>query len=126
MSLQGDVRKLTLFNEMCQTVSRFDEAKMDRLAMAAGFVGTSEFTDITYIAKHLDEFEMHPQIHTDKEYGEFLVKEAGMFEVDELLLPYIDYAGVARDKRQAAMTDSGFIPEGFVGMQRAIHEYQEY
>ena len=90
MSLQGDVQKLTLFNEMCQTVSCFDEAKMDRLAMAAGFVGTSEFTDITYIAKHLDEFEIHPQIHTDKEYGEFLVKEAGMFEVDELLLPHID------------------------------------
>ena len=126
MSLQGDVQKLTLFNEMCQTVICFDEAKMDRLAMAAGFVGTSEFTDITYIAKHLDEFEIHPQIHTDKEYGEFLVKEAGMFEVDELLLPHIDYAGVARDKRQAAMTDSGFISEGFVGTQRAIHEYQEY
>ena len=126
MSLQGDVQKLTLFNEMCQTVSCFDEAKMDRLAMAAGFVGTSEFTDITYIAKHLDEFEIHPQIHTDKEYGEFLVKEAGMFEVDELLLPHIDYAGVARDKRQATMADSGFIPEGFVGTQRAIHEYQEF
>ena len=126
MSLQGDVQKLTLFNEMYQTVSCFDEAKMDRLAMAAGFVGTSEFTDITYIAKHLDEFEIHPQIHTDKEYGEFLVKEAGMFEVDELLLPHIDYAGVARDKRQATMADSGFIPEGFVGTQRAIHEYQEY
>ena len=126
MSLQGDVQKLTLFNEMCQTVSCFDEAKMDRLAMAAGFVGTSEFTDITYIAKHLDEFEIHPQIHTDKEYGEFLVKEAGMFEVDELLLPHIDYAGVARDKRQATMADSGFIPEGFVGTQRAIHEYREY
>ena len=126
MSLQGDVQKLTLFNEMCQTVSCFDEAKMDWLAMAAGFVGTSEFTDITYIAKHLDEFEIHPQIHTDKEYGEFLVKEAGMFEVDELLLPHIDYAGVARDKRQATMADSGFIPEGFVGTQRAIHEYQEY
>lgn len=126
MSLQGDVQKLTLFNEMCQTVSCFDEAKMDRLAMAAGFVGTSEFTDITYIAKHLDEFEIHPQIHTDKEYGEFLVKEAGMFEVDELLLPHIDYAGVARDKRQATMADSGFIPEGFVGTQRAIREYQEY
>ena len=126
MSLQGDVQKLTLFNEMCQTVSCFDEAKMDRLAMAAGFVGTSEFTDITYIAKQLDEFEIHPQIHTDKEYGEFLVKEAGMFEVDELLLPHIDYAGVARDKRQATMADSGFIPEGFVGTQRAIHEYQEY
>lgn len=126
MFLQGDIQKLTLFNEMCQTVSRFDETKMDRLAMAAGFVGTGEFTDITYIAKHLDEFEIHPQIHTDKEYGEFLVKEAGMFEVDELLLPHIDYAGVARDKRQATMADSGFIPEGFVGTQRAIHEYQEY
>ena len=124
MFLQGDIQKLTLFNEMCQTVSRFDETKMDRLAMAAGFVGTSEF--ITYIAKHLDEFEIHPQIHTDKEYGEFLVKEAGMFEIDELLLPHIDYAGVARDKRQATMADSGFIPEGFVGTQREIHEYQEY
>ena len=121
-----DIQKLTLFNEMCQTVSRFDETKMDRLAMAAGFVGTGEFTDITYIAKHLDEFEIHPQIHTDKEYGEFLVKEAGMFEIDELLLPHIDYAGVARDKRQATMADSGFIPEGFVGTQREIHEYQEY
>lgn len=126
MFLQGDIQKLTLFNEMCQTVSRFDETKMDRLAMAAGFVGTGEFTDITYIAKHLDEFEIHPQIHTDKEYGEFLVKEAGMFEIDELLLPHIDYAGVARDKRQATMADSGFIPEGFVGTQREIHEYQEY
>lgn len=126
MSLQGDVQKLTLFNEMCQTVSCFDEAKMDWLAMAAGFVGTSEFTDITYIAKHLDEFEIHPQIHTDKEYGEFLVKEAGIFEIDELLLPHIDYAGVALDKRQATMADSGFIPEGFVGTQREIHEYQEY
>lgn len=124
MFLQGDIQKLTLFNEMCQTVSRFDETKMDRLAMAAGFVGTGEFTDITYIAKHLDEFEIHPQIHTDKEYGEFLVKEAGMFEIDELLLPHIDYAGVARDKRQATMADSGFIPEGFVGTQREIHEYQ--
>lgn len=126
MFLQGDIQKLTLFNEMCQTVSRFDETKMDRLAMAAGFVGTGEFTDITYIAKHLDEFEIHPQIHTDKEYGEFLVKEAGMFEIDELLLPHIDYAGVARDKRQATMADSGFIPEGFVGTQWEIHEYQEY
>ena len=124
MFLQGDIQKLTLFNEMCQTVSRFDETKMDRLAMAA--VGAGEFTDITYIAKHLDEFEIHPQIHTDKEYGEFLIKEAGMFEIDELLLPHIDYAGVARDKRQATMADSGFIPEGFVGTQREIHEYQEY
>lgn len=31
MFLQGDVRKLTLFNEMCQTVSRFDEAKWTSL-----------------------------------------------------------------------------------------------
>ena len=30
------------------------------------------------------------RIHTDKEYGEFLIKEAGMFEIDELLLPHID------------------------------------
>lgn len=81
MFLQGDVRKLTLFNEMCQTVSRFDEAKMDQLAMAAGFVGTSEFTDITYIAKNLDEFEIHPQIHTDKEYGEFWLKRLGYLKL---------------------------------------------
>ncbi len=36
---------LTLFNEMCQNGSRFDETKIDRLAGVAGFAGTSEFLD---------------------------------------------------------------------------------
>ena len=57
-----------------------------------------------------------------------MVKEAGIFEIDELLLPYIDYAGVARDKRQAAMTDSGFISEGLLarsGQSMSIRNIRE-
>ena len=81
MSLQGDVQKLTLFNEMCQTVSCFDEAKMDRLAMAAGFVGTSEFTDITYIAKHLDEFKYIRRYIRIKSMGNFWLKKRGCLKL---------------------------------------------
>ena len=94
--------------------------------MAVEFVGVKDFTDMTYIARTLSEFEIHPGIHSDEEYGKFLVSDDGLFDVDDLLLPHIDYAGLARDKRQGTLTDSGYVSEGFVGANRDIHEYMEY
>lgn len=120
------IEDLTFFNELCRNICRFDEQKMERLSMAVEFVGAKDFTDMTYIAKTLSDFEIHPGIHSDEEYGRFLVSDDGLFDVDELLLPHIDYAGLACDKRRETLADSGYISEGFVGAAREIHEYLQY
>ena len=120
------IEDLTFFNELCQNICRFDEQKMKQLSMAVEFVGVKDFTDMTYIARTLSEFEIHPGVHSDEEYGKYLVSDEGLFDVDDLLLPYIDYAGLARDKRQGTLTDSEYVSEGFVGANRDIHEYMEY
>jgi len=118
--------ELTFFNEMCHQVSWFDAEKMERLAMAVELAGAKTYTDVTYIARNLHEFEFVPSVHNDEEYGKFLVTESGIFEVDELLLPHIDYAGVAADKRDGTLAASRYVSGGFVGTEREIHEYLEY
>lgn len=121
-----DIDDLTFFNELCRNICRFDEQKIKRLSMAVEFVGAKDFTDMTYIAKTLSDFEIHPGIHSDEDYGRFLVSDDGLFDVDELLLPHIDYAGLACDKRRETLADSGYVSEGFVGATREIHEYLQY
>lgn len=89
-----EVEQLTLFNEMCHAVKRFDEVKMNQLAMVVEFTGLCDFPDVAYIATHLGEFEINPLVHNDEEYGKFLVTESGLFDVDEILLPHINYASL--------------------------------
>ena len=120
------VEELTYFNELCQKVSRFDPEHMERLAMAVEFVGAGRYTDITYVAGHLNEFEIHPLIHNDEEYGKFLVTESGLFDVDDLLLPHIDYAGFGADARSGMFVAGGYVSGGFVGTVTEINGYLEY
>lgn len=121
-----EVEQLTLFNEMCHAVKRFDEVKMKQLAMVVEFTGLCDFPDVAYIATHLGEFEINPLVHNDEEYGKFLVTESGLFDVDELLLPHINYASFAADKRVGTLVTSGYVEGGFVGAIRPIEEYGQY
>ena len=121
-----EVEQLTLFNEMCHAVKRFDEVKMNQLAMVVEFTGLCDFPDVAYIATHLGEFEINPFVHNDEEYGKFLVTESGLFDVDELLLPHINYASFAADIRVGTLVASGYVEEGFVGAIRPIEEYGQY
>ncbi len=120
------IEDLTYFNELCQVVHRFDEARMTQLSMAVEFIGATDFKDITYIAKNLNAFEINPFVHSDEEYGRFLVTESGLFEVNELLLPYIDYEGFAKSKREGTLVESGYVANGFVGVDRKVQEYLQY
>ena len=121
-----EIELMTLFNEMCQTLKGFDEVKMNQLAMVVEFTGVNNFADVTYIAKHLGEFEINPFVHNDEEYGKFLVTESGLFEVDELLLPHINYAAFAADKKEGTLVVSGYVENGFVGATRQLEEYGQY
>lgn len=120
------VEALTLFNETCQAVKRFDEVQMTQLAMVVEFTGFSSSTEVTSIARLLGEFEVNPFVHNDEEYGKYMVEESGLFDVDELLLPHINYAAFAADKRQGTLVQSGYVENGFVGATRELSEYQQY
>lgn len=76
------VEALTLFNETCQAVKRFDEVQMTQLAMVVEFTGFSSSTEVTSIARLLGEFEVNPFVHNDEEYGKYMVEESGLFDVD--------------------------------------------
>ena len=122
----NEIQQLTLFNEMCRKVSRFQEAELKQLAAAVQFTGLINFSNVAYIATHLNEFEINPTVHNDEEYGKYLITESGLFEVDELLLPHINYAAFGADKKAGTFEVSGYVDDGFVGVTRPIEEYSQY
>lgn len=122
----NEIQQLTLFNEMCRKVSRFQEAELKQLAAAVQFTGLINFSNVAYIATHLNEFEINPTVHNDEEYGKYLITESGLFEVDELLLPHINYAAFGADKKAGTFEVSGYVDGGFVGATRPIEEYSQY
>ena len=77
---------------------------------------------MTSLAKLLGEFEVNPFVHNDEEYGKYMVEESGLFDVDELLLPHINYASFAADKRQGTLVTSGYVEDGFVGATRELQK----
>lgn len=94
--------------------------------MAVQFTGLTNFSNVAYIATHLNEFEINPTVHNDEEYGKYLITESGLFEVDELLLPHINYAAFGADKKAGTFEVSGYVDDGFVGVTRPIEEYSQY
>lgn len=88
--------------------------------------GITYESNVAYIATHLNEFEINPTVHNDEEYGKYLITESGLFEVDELLLPHINYAAFGADKKAGTFEVSGYVDDGFVGVTRPIEEYSQY
>ena len=122
----ADIEELTFFNELCHEVCGFHKEMMERLAMAVKFTGFHDFTEVTNLAKHITEFEIHTNVHNDEEYGEYLVMESGLFQVDEALLPYIEYETLANDKKAEKLAASRYMEEGFIGAARPLQEYRQY
>ncbi len=126
---QAEIRnaeELMLFNEMCHAICGFDAEKMEKLGMAITYTGAQKYAEMTCLAKKLEVFEVIPAIYDDAEYGEHLVKNSGVFQVDRLLLPYIDYAAFGRFRREAVLAESGYTESGFVGCREPVQEYMQY
>lgn len=126
---QAEIRnaeELTLFNEMCQAVCQFDTAKMEKIGMVIAYAGAQKYAEMTCLAKKLCAFEIIPAIYDDAGYGEYQVKSSGVFQVDRLLLPYIDYAAFGRFRREAVLAEGGYTENGFVGCREPVREYMQY
>lgn len=109
------IEELALVNEMCGKVVRFNEEKMERFQMAADFVKASKPEELTALADHLDRFEVVKGVFDMKSYGNYIINESGLFEVDDLIRPFIDYKRFGQDRVESIVRIGGFTEDGFVG-----------
>lgn len=107
---------LTALNEMCEKLTCLDETGVERLQMVMDFAKAFKPEEVTAIAGKLQLFETVKDVHDMKSYGNFVINESGLFEVDELIQPFIDYERFGQDKAESMFRNYGFTEEGFVGV----------
>ena len=78
------------------------------------------------VAKYINDFEVVPNVRDDTEYGKYIVKESGYFDVNELILPHINYASFAAARRETIFKSSGYVSGGSVGARKNLEQYQNY
>lgn len=96
---------LELANELAENVEDVDED------LVLSFI-ESESSDPKYLASvDFDDCNLYPNVATDRELGEYLVKEVGVELSKEKLLLYIDYEKFGRDVR---LEEGGsFVDKGY-------------
>ncbi len=126
LDMVSSLNKLTYFNEMCLAIMDFDEEQMKRLEMVVDFLGRSTATTIAVAACQLHKFEVCPNIHNDLEYGAYIIKESGEYEIPKELLSYIQYGTFAMNRRKELFHASDYVKNGFVGAQEDLSQFLEY
>lgn len=121
-----DIQAVTLLNEFCSIVARLNAEQINRLSMITEYVQPKCITDFICLAKYLNDFEVVVNACNDTEYGKFIVKESGFFDVNELILPHINYASFAATRRETIFRSSGYVSGGFVGTSKNIEQYLDY
>ena len=96
---------LDLANEIAENVEDVDED------LVLSFI-ESESPDPKYLASvEFDDCSLYPDVDSDRELGEYLVKEVGVELSKEKLLLYIDYEKFGRDVR---LEEGGsFVDKGY-------------
>lgn len=119
-------RELTAVNEFCSKAVRLNEQQMEQLSMVARFTKTTDPAQLTALALHLEKFEVVKGVHNMEEYGKFIINESGLFEVDELIQPFIEYGKFAQNKVESMYQKSEFLNEGFVACDTDLSNILSY
>ncbi len=120
------LEQLTLFNEMCSAVHRLNDVEMEKLELAVDFMESSMDTIVTAIAYSLDKFEIIPNVHSDLEYGAYIISTSGEYKIPEELLPYFQYSTFAMHRRKENFRASNFVEKGFVGIKEDLTHFLDY
>ena len=67
---------------------------------------------MTALAQNLDLFDFVPGVHSPREYGEFMIRESGHFDLDDDLAPFIDYE--AYGQKEINAENGVFNEQGYV------------
>lgn len=120
------MKDLTAVNEFCSKAVRLNEQQLEQLSLIAKFVKTNMPEQLTALAGKLDYFEVVKDIHNLEEYGKYLINESGLFIVDELIQPFINYEEFAREKVESMYSKSEFMEDGFVGSELDLSDILSY
>ena len=99
-------------NKLCQIVMRMDGKQLETLAAAVLMAKPERVSEVIGLAKQLKEFEFLPGVSSEKEYGEYLIRESGQYNYDENLDPYYEYDKCGREQlesEQGAFTELGYV-----------------
>ena len=79
-------------------------------------------TEMTALVQNLGLFDFVPGIHSPREYGEFMIRESGHFDLDDDLMPFIDYE--AYGQKQINAEGGVFNARGYV-FYRGVQKLKE-
>ena len=99
-------------NRMCQAIASLSEADKTKLEATFMMAGVNSVSEITEIAKNLDQFDFIPGVKTPEDYGRHMIRESGRFEYDSNLEMFYDYKkyGLQRIAReQGQFNDLGYV-----------------
>ena len=89
-----------------------DGKQKETLAAAVLMAKPECAAEIRELAVNLEQFELVTDIGSAVEYGEYLIKESGLYAFDENLAPYYDYDKCGREQmesEQGVFTELGYI-----------------
>lgn len=99
-------------NKLASAIALLDDAQGVKLGAVVQMANPQTAAEMTALAQNLDLFDFVPGIHSPREYGEFMIRESGNFDLDDDLAPFIDYE--AYGQKQINAEDGEFNDQGYV------------
>ena len=112
-------------NRMCRAIASLPERDRPKLAAAVMMTEANTASEITEVAKNLDQFDFIPGVKSPEEYGRHMIQESGHFEYDPNLEPFYDYEKYGRQQiaqEQGKFNEMGYVAyQGVLSMKELLH-----
>ena len=110
--LDVEHESLNDLNKLASAIALLDVDQGVKLGAVVQMAKPRTAAEMTALAQNLDLFDFVPGIHSPREYGEFMIRESGNFDLDDDLAPFIDYE--AYGQKQINAEDGEFNDQGYV------------
>ena len=120
---EGYENSLEKMNLLAHRVAVMGETDLRKFAGALDIESINSIDDIQRVADSLGDYELFPDVSSDRELGVYLV-ESGDVEIPRDMIPYIDYARVGAEyyaNNSCAYGDNCLVTKKYeTGPQRAV------
>ena len=110
--LDVEHESLNDLNKLVSAIALLDVDQGVKLGAVVQMANPQTAAEMTALAQNLDLFDFVPGIHSPREYGEFMIRESGHFDLDDDLAPFIDYEAYGQKQINAetgVFNDQGYV-----------------
>lgn len=110
--LDVEHESLNDLSKLASAIALLDVDQGVKLGAVVQMVNPRTAAEMTALAQTLDLFDFVPGIHSPREYGEFMIRESGHFDLDDDLAPFIDYEAYGQKQINAEVgvfNDQGYV-----------------